>query len=193
MPPARSGSRRSLEMSDRLNCPAKPILKSHMIPVGLCKVVVSKNADTPSCVVTVLGTEFDIDSYEDDVVVKTTLLKGSLRITSSANQHSKLLKPGQQAVLDKDHDLKVSEDADNEKVVAWKDGLFKFRNDSIEDIMKQMARWYDVKVVIAGKIPEHFVSTLSRKSDLYQDLQMLQKTGRVRFEVKGRTVTVLPR
>jgi ferric-dicitrate binding protein FerR (iron transport regulator) len=155
-------------------------------------VIVSPGEGKSPCTVTALGTEFDINSYEDENSVTTTLIRGSVRVAATANNRSELLKPGQQAILDKDQNLQVTPGADSDKVLSWRDGLFKFRNDSIESIMRQMARWYDVDVEYSGKIPEHFVSTLPRNVSLYDDLLTLEKTGRVRFEVIERTIRVLP-
>lgn len=156
------------------------------------KVIVSSKPGVPACVVTVLGTAFDISSYSDETTVTTTLLKGSLKVTSVATNRSQLLTPGQQAIVDQEHNLTVNDSPDSAKIVAWHEGLFRFRNDSIEEVMNQVSRWFDVDIVYSGKTTEHFVSTLPRDADLYDDLQILQKTGRVRFEVRGRTVTVFP-
>ena len=155
------------------------------------RVMVSRFPDTHACEITVLGTEFDIDAYAEGPSVKTTLLKGSLKVTAAANR-SQLLKPGQQALVDKEHHLIVNESPDSVMVLAWREGFFRFRDDSIQDVMNQISRWFDVHVIYSGKTREHFSSTLSRKADLYDDLQTLQKTGRVHFEVRGRTVTVFP-
>jgi transmembrane sensor len=156
------------------------------------KVVVSPNPGSPSCEITVLGTHFDINSYPDEKSIRTTLFSGSLRVTSSQTNRAEVLKPGQQALLDKDHDLQVTESPDTASIIAWKDGLFQFKSASIEEIMKQMARWYDVDVVYSGKISEHFVSTLPMDSSLFEGLHTLQKTGRVHFKAEGRTITVFP-
>jgi ferric-dicitrate binding protein FerR (iron transport regulator) len=155
-------------------------------------VVVSPVVDVPACEVTVLGTDFDIDSYTDGSAIRATLLKGSLKITTAASKRPEVLKPGQQAVIDHEHHLTVNDSPDSAKVLAWREGLFRFHNDSIQEVMTQIARWFDVEVVYSGKTSEHFVSTLPRNADLYDDLQTLERTGRVRFEVRGRTVTVFP-
>jgi ferric-dicitrate binding protein FerR (iron transport regulator) len=155
-------------------------------------VVVSPVAGAPACEVTALGTEFDIDSYAEESAIRTTLLKGSLKVTSTGAGRSQLLRPGQQAVLDREQHLTVNDSPDSEKVLAWREGLFRFQNDSIQEVMNQLARWFDVDIVYSGKTSGNFESTIPRNTDLYDDLQTLEKTGRVRFEVRGRTVTVFP-
>jgi ferric-dicitrate binding protein FerR (iron transport regulator) len=156
-------------------------------------VLVSPVPGIPACEVTALGTQFDINSYEDETAIMTTLLQGSVLVSSMQKKGSEILKPGQQASLDKDHDLQVQENPNAAEVISWREGLFKFKDASIDEIMKQMARWYDIDVVYSGKIPEHFVSTLPMETDLFYDLQTLQKTGRVHFKAEGRTITVIPK
>src|SRR5690606_19611565 len=130
-------------------------------------------------VVTVLGTKFNINSYEDEGYMRTTLLEGSVQVEKG--QQALILKPGEQA--------RVKESIQVAKVntlhsVAWKNGDFIFRNESIRDIMRQVSRWYDVEIEYQGGNESlRFGGIVSRAKDLSAVLTMLEKTGQVKFEV----------
>jgi transmembrane sensor len=79
------------------------------------------------------------------------LLEGSVKISN--NNYTSVLKPGQQASLNQNGEIHVVNDADADDSVAWKDGLFQFTDASIQSIMRQAARWYDVEVSYEGQIP----------------------------------------
>lgn len=157
---------------------------------------VAKNAAVPFKVqvngmeVHVLGTHFNINSYDDESVVRTTLLEGSVRINK--NKNSGLLKPGQQAQVGDDGKIRVIDHADLVEAIAWKDGNFQFDKADIHAVMRQIARWYDVDVAYQGKIYSHFGGTISRDVKLSQVLNMLELTGEVKFEIKDRSVVVMP-
>lgn len=153
------------------------------------KVAVGVPGSTRYSEVEVLGTHFNIKSYQDELLVKTTLLEGSVKITLPAKGNTEILTPGQQAQLDKTGNIKLGR-ADTEEVMAWHNGLFKFREVPIEDIMLQAKRWYGIEVVYAGTISEHFVSTIPRQSTAIQFFEILEKTGRVQFKIEGKKVTV---
>jgi ferric-dicitrate binding protein FerR (iron transport regulator) len=99
--------------------------------------------------VEVLGTHFNINSYEESDGVETTLLEGSVKV-SRAGVFEKVIVPGEQSRVN-DH-IKVFK-VDTANAVAWKNGLFKFDNASIRDVMSQLSRWYDIDVEYIGNIP----------------------------------------
>lgn len=141
--------------------------------------------------VEVLGTHFDIDSYQDDGLIKTTLLEGSVKIV--AENSKALLKPGQQSQIDMkaaEHNIKVSNvDVDDE--VAWKNGLFQFKNTGIKQVMNSAARWYDLDVTYEGKTPDlKITGQISRKVNLSGLISLLRFEG-AKFNVEGRNVTVI--
>lgn len=143
--------------------------------------------------VEVLGTHFNINSYKDEDDIKTTLLEGSVRVTPSGthkNNHSMLLKPGEQSQLN-EHDMKVKT-VDAEAIVAWKNGDFVFKGDDFRSIMNKVARWYDVEVVYKGDFDNlKFGGYISRSKDISAVLNIMQSTGKVRFTVAGKKITVL--
>ncbi len=143
-------------------------------------------------VVEVLGTHFNINSYEDEAYIKTTLLEGSVRvILNSSNPNTQLLKPGEQSLTSTSQsDIKV-QDTDTEKAIAWKNGYFKFKNTPIKDIMREIERWYDVELVYDGKLaPDEFTGYISNDVKISSVLKMLEESGGIKFTVKGRKLKV---
>jgi ferric-dicitrate binding protein FerR (iron transport regulator) len=141
--------------------------------------------------VQVLGTHFNINSYSDEPAAKTTLLEG--RVMIKKNEKLVYLNPGQQAILPSGQDnIRVDYHADVEEAVAWKNGLFIFNNTPLEDIMRQIERWYNVDVVYQGNIPQDtFNGNISRNTNLSEVLKVLEYSN-IRFRVEGNTITVLP-
>jgi transmembrane sensor len=124
--------------------------------------------------VEVLGTHFNVNAYADEAVIKAALLEGAIRVRSG-EAHTAVLKPGQQAVIGKEG-VSVAP-ADAEEVNAWRNGLFHFRKASVPDMMRQVARWYDVEVRFEGTIPERtFSGDIERKLSLQQVLDILRVT-----------------
>jgi ferric-dicitrate binding protein FerR (iron transport regulator) len=141
--------------------------------------------------VTVLGTLFNINAYPDEAATKTTLLEGSIRITNptSKNQTSAILTPGQQSQLTA-NDLQVKSDVNVEEATAWKNGYFQFEDADLAAVMRQLARWYDIKVVYTEKpLTEHFDGKMQRSLTLVQVLKNLEKIG-VRYTLQGKTLTL---
>lgn len=138
-------------------------------------------------IVEVLGTHFNINAYPDEKAVKTTLLEGSVMIKA---ENQKLLKPGQQSTLD--GDALFVHQVDTMEAVAWKNGLFHFRDASIKTVMRQLARWYDVEVVYEGDIPEReFSGKIYRNINASQALELLSFT-KVHLRIEGRKIIVNP-
>jgi transmembrane sensor len=136
----------------------------------------------------VLGTSFNVSAYEDDAQETTTLLTGSLQV--SRNQSKALLKPGQQAIVNKESIVDV-QDVETSYAVAWKEGNFMFNREPIKTVMNKIARWYNVDIVYDGPVTEtRFWGTLSRFAQVNDVLQMLEATGRVHFIIEGRRIIV---
>ena len=144
---------------------------------------------TGNQLVEVLGTHFNINSYTDEPDIKTTLLEGAVKIRQLNNSFSALLKPGQQAINKSAGPILVKA-ADMEQAVAWKNGLFQINDASIESIMRQASRWYDVDVEYEGKIPQRqFSGKIKRDVKASEFLQMLAYFN-VHFTIEGRKIIV---
>jgi len=137
--------------------------------------------------VEVLGTSFNINSYLDEPVIKTTLIEGSVKIANQST--SAVLKPMLQAKVN-DHQI-VMNQVDIDSEIAWKNGLFSFNNASLKSILSQIGRWYNIDID-PTKIPQkRFNGVISRNVNLSEVLRMLSLTGNIRIELKqDRTLSV---
>jgi len=189
-------------------------------------VVKSKNQE-----VTVLGTHFNVNSYNDEPDTKTTLLEGSVRVSSlqplsasggemptgqrggngsAGNSNSSLpargisprggerfggviLKPGEQSIIDRNRnfDIRVQEVQNLEAAVAWKNGTFIFDSEPIQEVMRKVARWYDVDVEYrTTPSTKKFTGAIARTENISQILALFEKTDGVKFEIVGRKIIV---
>jgi len=157
---------------------------------------IAKNPNMPFIVtvsnseVQVLGTHFNINAYNDEDNVKTTLLEGSVRFVNDGSIN--ILKPGQQAQLTKEGTTKVVSDVNVDNVVAWKNGMFDFENASIETVMRQLSRWYDVEIEYKGKTDDLFIAEMRRNIKLSDALKALELTGKVKFDIQDKKIIVMP-
>jgi ferric-dicitrate binding protein FerR (iron transport regulator) len=147
------------------------------------KVKVNDNTE-----VQVLGTSFNVKAYAEDASVNTTLLEGSVRL--SVFQKTQMLAPGQQTMVSRNGNIRLVNHADIQKIMAWKNGLFNFQDESLEEVMKQLERWYDIQVKYIGDPPKKkFFGELGRDLTLSQVIETLQEVG-IQFHIEGRTLFV---
>ena len=143
----------------------------------------------------VLGTHFNVNAYEDEASIKTTLLEGKVKITVPAlgvNQSPKFLDPGQQADINKGGKINVMDNADTEEAVAWMHGYFQFKSEDLQSILRQIARWYDVDVEYKEKVNLHFTGQLTRNQNVSKVFEKLALTGEVHFDIDGKKIIVSP-
>ncbi|RZM24965.1 MAG: FecR family protein [Pedobacter sp.] len=137
--------------------------------------------------VEVLGTEFNVNAYQDEKVFRTTLLKGSVKLSEEGV--STILVPGTQAA-NANGKIKLTK-VDTELAVAWKNNKFIFDRLPIEEIMRMIARWYNLEVVYEGNIPSGtFWGSVSRFENVSKALVPLEATGNVHFKIEGRRIYV---
>lgn len=160
-------------------------------------VVTTKNQQ-----VEVLGTHFNINSYPEEGEVKTTLLEGSVRVSSLRNNavaaHSGMsekeevmLVPGQQSVVSESSPIEVKA-VDLTDVIAWKEGKFIFVRENVQSVMNKIARWYNVEIVYEGDVNKALGGSVSRFKNVSEVLAMLSETKAVQFRIEGRKVIVMP-
>lgn len=141
--------------------------------------------------VEVLGTRFNINAYENESGIKTTLLSGAVRLASAGAVQE--LKPGQQALIPYASvgTISVIRSPDIDEAMAWLNGKFRFTEANVETVMRQVARWYDVEVVYAARPSLRFGGHIDRNSSLRQMLTILETSG-LNFEINGREVKIIP-
>ena len=158
---------------------------------------VAKNAAMPFKVkiadkaeVEVLGTHFNINAYSDEPTVNTTLLEGSVKFISLAQKNSRILVPGEQAVLNAADQIQVKKDLNAEQAIAWKNGTFEFSDSNLATVLRELARWYDVDIIFEGAAPQkQFTGEIQRNLNLSQVLKLLEKNG-VHGRIEGKKLIV---
>jgi transmembrane sensor len=140
--------------------------------------------------VEVLGTHFNINSYADEPGIKTTLSEGSIKVSTDQFSHI-TLKPGQQSVVDHQR-IRLVHDIDLEEVLAWHNGLFKFQDATVPEVMRQLSRWYNVEVAYEGKIPDKKFS-----GEIYRNVSALKLADmmsyeNIHFRLEGNKIVVTP-
>jgi len=142
-------------------------------------------------VIEVLGTHFNINTYTDEPAIKTTLLEGAVKISLlSKNKSELILKPGEQAIHIGNHISKNL--ANTEETVAWKNGFFQFDNASLENVMRQISRWYDLEVEYKGQISKRvFNGKVYRNMTLSKVLSVLS-FSKVNYKIEGKKLIVMP-
>jgi transmembrane sensor len=138
--------------------------------------------------VEVLGTHFNVNAYNDEEAVRTTLLEGSVKVTNREtanvkrerpNELSAVLKPGEQAVLSRaNSQLTIHNSPDPDEAVAWIYGQISMKNITVRELMRQVSRWYDVDVVFEGEVPKmSFSGSISKTVNLSLVLKALNDNG----------------
>ena len=145
--------------------------------------------------VTVLGTSFNVNTYGDDGQIYTTLVNGSVRVSSVKNGQAEVLKPGMQSVMNVQSGLLTVRKVDVEPYVAWREGRFVFRAMTLDLIMRQLQRWYDFEVFYQNsELKDYeFRGVIKRDMDLDKVLSVIKATTNVDFEVKGKVITIIKR
>ena len=152
----------------------------------------------------VLGTHFNVNAYQNEAAIRTTLIEGRVKVEKSAipdksgqagNRQSAILKPGEQASLS--HSSQTSnripvQTVDLDKVTAWRKGIFDFNDVGLREMMRQIERWYDLEVAYEGNVPEvKFFGKVSRSSSLSTVLEALDGFG-LHYRVEGRKLIIYP-
>lgn len=142
--------------------------------------------------VEVLGTHFNINAYPEEKQIKTTLLEGSVRLSSlrGGAGTEAILKPGEQSLLSIQGAIKVTT-VNVDEVMAWQKGYFRFYDEDITTIMRKISRWYDVEVEYSGELPENgFNARITKYASIEEVLGRVEKTNAVHFKIEGRKVIV---
>lgn len=136
----------------------------------------------------VLGTEFNIKAYKDEVNIYTTLVEGKVAINTP--NLKQLLIPNQQSILDTQNNTLSVIKVDVLEVISWKEGVFSFINKPIKDIMKVLSRWYDVDIIFENKELEsvEFIGTLNKNQSIDEVLSIMKSFSLNNYEIKGNTI-----
>ena len=142
----------------------------------------------------VLGTEFNVNAYQNEKILRTTLLTGAIRLQSQDQPGtSVVLKPGQQAQwknIPAIQPFNVVQQVNIEKVMGWKNGYFSFDDLTLEELMREVERWYDVEVLYENGVPsKSFFGKVNRNLSLFDFMEGMKDWG-VRLRLEGRKLIV---
>lgn len=140
--------------------------------------------------VEVLGTEFNVSAYPGEPK-KTTLVEGSVAVTNPSSGLTNPISPGEQAIVSGATLNVVSVDV--HRYTAWKDGLFYFKQTPFDELIREIARWYNVKVVYEGPVPKDtFSGKMRRGLSLMTVLDLLDVSAKARMRLEDRTLIIQP-
>lgn len=136
----------------------------------------------------VLGTGFNFRAYHHSLP-QITLVEGKLAARSE--HYHILLNPGENAILNADGTIRI-EKVDTRSFTAWTEGYFYFDNASLEEILRELGRWYNLTIEVER--PEamkyHFNFWASRRDPIESVAALMNELGKVRVEVDGHTLTI---
>lgn len=144
---------------------------------------------TGSQTLEVLGTSFNINSYKDDI--QTTLVEGKVKLTYP-DKKEHYLSPNQQAIFNKNSKLLAIKDIDPLYFTAWKNGTFAFDNASLEDVMNDLSRWYEIQIDYQTDVSNlKFSGTISKYEQIEKVLKLIEMTGSIHFKIQERRIIVM--
>lgn len=141
----------------------------------------------------VLGTTFNISTYKSSSV-KTTLVKGRVRVVSTSHPKSSLLlQPGEQSVLGDDGILDKKK-ANLDKELAWRSDLFYFDKTPFEEVMLEIAHWYDVDVHYEQDAPTGtFSGIMDRTVSLQTLVEFFGESSQFDVRLENRNLMITPK
>ena len=143
--------------------------------------------------VRVYGTEFNIFSYEEDQFVYTTLVNGCISLTRENSQDSELiLTPGHQAVFGKADGATKVKPVATDVVTSWRNGMFVFEDQTLDQIMRQLSRWYNFTYSFTTEEAANtlFMGRMARSSKFGEVLEILEQSGHLKFDVKDNHIVI---
>lgn len=146
--------------------------------------------DTGSERVEVLGTQFNVSAYKDELISSVSLLEGSVKVILP-NNFEKIILPGQQS-LTQGNKMEVRQ-VNTDEVIAWKNGEFMFNNENLESVMRKLSRWYDLEIEVSPDLSEVFIwGSVSRYDDFSKVLELIEMIDEsIKFKVEGRRVKLM--
>lgn len=187
------GSRAWINAESSIRYPSRFTGKERRVEVtGETFFEVAKDSEHPFVVsangieITALGTAFNVNAYPEEQGIKATLTHGSIKVSGGAKEL--ILTPGQQLGITSDGWAVTS--MDTKPVIAWTRNQFRMKNNTIEEVMRMIERWYDAKVTYKARITDHFTGTIDRNVPVSQVLKLLEATGEVHFQIKDNEIIV---
>lgn len=145
---------------------------------------VARNVNKPFFVncegqrVQVLGTDFNVRAYPDETAFKTTLLAGSIAITTVGTSSKKIrLQPGEEASLTAKGSIKVNRLKEADLAIAWTKGYFAFNRADLPSVLRELSRWYNVDLKVKSSTTKTYTGKIDRQLTLSELLNGLALSG----------------
>lgn len=131
--------------------------------------------------VQVLGTSFNVNAYEEEDCIKTTLVKG--RVKTQCGDKDIVMVPGTQVSYNKSTQEASYSPVSVEQFISWKDGYYDFEEMTLEELMRIFTRWYNLNIEFADDSVKKikFSGRLKRYEDLRPLFEMLEYTRDINF------------
>ncbi len=191
------GTKVWINSESRLKYPASFSAEKRVVELsGEAYFEVAHDSNRPFEVITenqtirVLGTSFNVTGYPKEKIT-STLLEGKIQIETAKNKTA-FLSPGDQAIYDPQNQELHKKQVNVEHSIAWKNGLFYFKDEQLEHIMEVIARWYKIEVVYKNpqKKKIRFTGTLKRYSSFKEVIDLIEMTGDIKFSVSNNKVII---
>ena len=147
------------------------------------------NVVNRSQTIEVLGTKFNIKAYKEEPNVSTTLVEGSVSVTTKFDR--KLLTPNQKSIFSKEDNQLVIHQVEANSEIAWIHGAFVFKKKTLKEISKVLSRWYDVDFEFSNDdiANQKFNGDLNKNQNLESILLLIQNTNKIKsYEIKNKSV-----
>ena len=142
--------------------------------------------------VEVLGTSFNVVSYEDDTLSEVVLVSGRVELASENGKIKKefgAMHSGQRALYEKEKRKLFTEEVDVEKYIAWRDGKLIFRDDAMEEVVKRLSRWFNVEIAISDpEIKNYIYKATFKNENLIQVLNLLKLSAPIDYRITNRRI-----
>lgn len=141
--------------------------------------------------VRVLGTTFNVNAYPEEMDYITTLVEGSVRLSTSYAE--KILVPGEQALIAKTDGLIITKNVNTALYTSWIAGKIEFTNDDLDGVMRRLSRWYDFDYSFENEQAKnfHFSARIDNTQKISDILKMMEMTTQVKFDLNGKTIVIL--
>jgi transmembrane sensor len=140
--------------------------------------------------VEVIGTEFNIKAYKDEANIYTTLVKGKVAISNASTKQ--VLAPNQQSNLNLINNNINIKAVHVYNEIAWKNGVFSFKDLPLKEIMKVLSRWYNIEVQFVHPKLENiqFTGVLDKNQEITEILSIINQTNNINYEIKNNTIII---
>lgn len=141
---------------------------------------------TNDIVIKVLGTKFNVASYDNEKSVEVVLEEGKLELNDPENNNLHTLVPNELVVFDKERKQIEVEVVEPKKYLAWTEGKLVFRNDPVDVVARRLERWYNIDVEVTGCLDEDLrLRATFVDEDLEEVLDMLKRSLSIDYKIEG--------